>query len=103
MRDAKDFLEVYKGTVPECDDWVEELASGKVVAMQVRFAAKPDTTVLALRELCGAHDPEIAGHLHQHSLRALFGKSKVKNVVHCTDLPEDGALEVDYFFSVLFG
>ena len=29
------------------------------------------------------------------------GVSKVKNAVHCTDLPEDGPLEVDYFFSIL--
>ena len=36
-----------------------------------------------------------------HSLRALYGTSKVKNAVHCTDLPEDGALEVDYFFSLI--
>ena len=45
-------------------DWVEELASGKVVALQVRYTAQPQSTVLALRELCGAHDPEIASHLH---------------------------------------
>ena len=98
---AGEFLEVYKGVVPECVDWIEELISGKVVALQLRFSEKPDATVLALRELCGAHDPEIASHLHPQSLRALYGQSKVKNAVHCTDLPEDGPLEVDYFFSVL--
>ena len=57
--------------------------------------------VLALRGLCGAHDPEIASHLHKGSLRARFGESKVKNAVHCTDLPEDGPLEVTYFFGIL--
>jgi len=59
--------------------------------------------VLASRELCGAHDPEIASHLHASSLRAQYGTSKVKNAVHCTDLPEDGQMEVDYFFSILQG
>lgn len=98
---AGEFLEVYKGVVPECTDWVEELVSGKVVALQVRFTQAPESTVLALRELCGAHDPEIAQHLHPQSLRALYGESKVKNAVHCTDLPEDGPLEVDYFFKIL--
>jgi len=98
---AGEFFEVYKGVVPECVDWIEELVSGKVVALQVRFTDKPASTVLALRELCGAHDPEIASHLHPQSLRALYGQSKVKNAVHCTDLPEDGPLEVDYFFSIL--
>ncbi len=98
---AGEFLEVYKGVVPECTDWVEELVSGKVVALQLRFASAPESTVLAVRELCGAHDPEIAQHLHPNSLRALYGESKVKNAVHCTDLPEDGPLEVDYFFKIL--
>jgi nucleoside-diphosphate kinase len=98
---AGEFLEVYKGVVPECVDWIEELVSGKVVALQLRYSAQPESTVLALRELCGAHDPEIASHLHTNSLRALYGSSKVKNAVHCTDLPEDAPLEVDYFFSIL--
>ena len=98
---AGEFLEVYKGVVPECVDWIEELVSGKVVALQLRYSKQPEATVLALRELCGAHDPEIASHLHSQSLRALYGQSKVKNAVHCTDLPEDGPLEVDYFFSIL--
>ena len=26
---------------------------------------------------------------------------QVKNAVHCTDLPEDGVLEVEYFFKIL--
>jgi len=95
---AQEFLEVYKGVVPEYADWVEELISGKVVAVQVLMEANP---VLSLRELCGAHDPEIASHLQPDSLRARFGKTKVNNAVHCTDLPEDGPLEVDYFFGIL--
>ena len=95
---AQEFLEVYKGVVPEYADWVEEVISGKVVAVQVLLEQNP---VLALRELCGAHDPEIASHLQPDSLRARFGASKVKNAVHCTDLPEDGPLEVDYFFGIL--
>lgn len=32
--------------------------------------------------------------------RARFGLDKVRNAVHCTDLPEDGSLEVEYFFSI---
>jgi len=98
---AQEFLEVYKGVVPEYADWVEELTSGKGVALQLVNDAKPEATVMALRELCGAHDPEIATHLHPHSLRAQYGENKTKNAVHCTDLPEDGPLEVDYFFTLL--
>ena len=98
---AVEFLEVYKGVVPEYTDWVNELVGGRCVAMQVTFNDAPENSVPALRQLCGAHDPEIASHLHPHSLRALYGSSKVENCVHCTDLPEDGPLEVEYFFAIL--
>uniref|UniRef100_A0A671R4F3 Nucleoside diphosphate kinase homolog 7 n=1 Tax=Sinocyclocheilus anshuiensis TaxID=1608454 RepID=A0A671R4F3_9TELE len=53
------------------------------------------------REFCGPADPEIARHLRPTTLRALYGKNKVQNAVHCTDLPEDGILEVQYFFKIL--
>jgi len=98
---AVEFLEVYKGVVPEYSDWVEEVVSGKCVAVQVVYSAQKEMSVPALRELCGAHDPEIASHLHKGSLRALYGDDKVKNAVHCTDLPDDAPLELDYFFCLL--
>jgi hypothetical protein len=41
---------------------------------------------------------ELARKLRPNTLRAKFGKTKVHNAVHCTDLPEDGLLEV--FLSV---
>lgn len=31
----------------------------------------------------------------------MFGQDKVKNAVHCTDLPEDGALESGFFFETV--
>jgi nucleoside diphosphate kinase len=41
---------------------------------------------------------ELARKLRPNTLRAKYGKTKVQNAVHCTDLPEDGLLEV--FLSV---
>jgi nucleoside-diphosphate kinase len=57
----------------------------------------------AERRLRGAAiaDPEIARHLRSHTLRAKFGSSKVQNAIHCTDLPDDCALETEYFFNLL--
>lgn len=48
----------------------------------------------SLRGLCGPHDPEIAKTIRPNTIRAKFGIDRVKNAVHCTDLPEDGVLEV---------
>ena len=53
-----------------------------------------------LRALCGPADPEMARDLRPHTLRALFGTSKAQNAVHCTDLEEDGVLEVAFFFTM---
>ena len=59
--------------------------------------------VEAVRELAGPADPEIARMLRPNSIRAKFGLNKVQNAVHCTDLLEDGPLEVSYFFTILAG
>ena len=76
-----------------------------------------DGLVERLRELCGPPDPAVAKLIRPKSLRARFenrretsamkfnsirfGENTVKNGVHCTDLPEDASLEINYFFSVL--
>ncbi len=45
-------------------------------------------------------DPEIAKNLRPNTIRAKFGHTRTVNAVHCTDLIEDGTLEVEYFFSI---
>mmetsp|Transcript_39472 Transcript_39472/g.85923 ORF Transcript_39472/g.85923 Transcript_39472/m.85923 type:complete len:380 (-) Transcript_39472:1625-2764(-) len=97
---AKEFLEVYKGVVAEYSAMVDQLTSGKFIALEV---SDPDgeCPVDAVREMCGPPDPEIARVLRPHCLRAKFGVDKCKNAVHCTDLAEDGQLEVTYFFDLL--
>ncbi|XP_035249723.1 nucleoside diphosphate kinase 7 isoform X2 [Anguilla anguilla] len=96
---AEEFLEVYKGVVDEYTGLVSELCSGPCMALEIR-GAQPSRT---FREYCGPADPELARHLRPTTLRAQFGKNKVQNAVHCTDLPEDGILEVQYFFKILDG
>uniref|UniRef100_A0A7S3WSU5 DM10 domain-containing protein n=1 Tax=Emiliania huxleyi TaxID=2903 RepID=A0A7S3WSU5_EMIHU len=98
---ASEFLEVYQGVSPEAREWAEELSQGGCVALQLVLTAEPQRSVAALRELCGAHDPAVAERIHPKSLRARYGEDKVRNGVHCTDLPEDAPLEAEYFFSLL--
>lgn len=99
---AAEFLEVYKGVVApgEFTGMVDELTSGPCVAFELAHDDGADP-VEGFRELCGPLDPEIGRVLSPESLRAQFGVSRVKNAVHCTDLPEDGELEVNYFFNIL--
>lgn len=94
---VEEFYEVYKGVVSEYNDMVTELYSGPCVAIEIQQSNPMKT----FREFCGPSDPEIARHLRPETLRAIFGKTKVQNAVHCTDLPEDGLLEVQYFFKIL--
>jgi nucleoside-diphosphate kinase len=71
---------------------VDELVSGTCIALEI----KAENTHAKFREFCGPHDPEIARSLRPKTLRALFGLDKIRNAVHCTDLPEDTVLEVGY-------
>jgi len=96
---AENFYEVYKTVVPSAQysAMIGELASGICLAIEVRAPDAVDT----LRKLCGPVDVEIAKHLRPDTLRAKLGRDNVHNAVHCTDLPEDGVLESQYFFSIL--
>ncbi|XP_063567132.1 nucleoside diphosphate kinase homolog 7 isoform X5 [Gorilla gorilla gorilla] len=86
---VEEFYEVYKGVVTEYHDMVTEMYSGPCVAMEIQ----QNNATKTFREFCGPADPEIARHLRPGTLRAIFGKTKIQNAVHCTDLPEDGLLE----------
>ncbi|KAF4727652.1 hypothetical protein FOZ63_005743 [Perkinsus olseni] len=90
-RSCEEFLEVYSGVLPEHTMQVTELSGGPSLALEVR----QKSAVEAFRKLVGPHDPQIAKALRPATLRAAFGVDRVKNAVHCTDLEEDGQLEVE--------
>lgn len=96
---AEEFFEVYKGVLPEFLPLVEHLTTGPCIVLEIR----QEDVVPSFRKLCGPHDPEIAKTLRPETIRARFGEDRVCNAVHCTDLPEDGVIECEYFFSILQG
>ncbi|XP_072940663.1 nucleoside diphosphate kinase homolog 7 [Epargyreus clarus] len=98
---AAEFYEVYKGIVQEYKGMVDELSSGPCIAMEIVAKDKNLNTAVEFRKLVGPSDPEIARLLRPYTLRAKFGKTKVQNAIHCSDLAEDGLLEVEYFFKIL--
>ena len=96
---AEEFLEIYKGVLPEFTHIVDHVTSAPCIALEIR----QENVVPAFRQLAGPLDPEVAKHLRPNTLRANFGIDRVMNAVHCTDLPEDGVLECEYFFRILAG
>jgi len=93
---AQEFFEIYKGVLPEFIPITEHMTTGPCIVMEVR----QERAVEAFRELCGPLDPEIAKNLRPRSLRARFGGDRICNGFHCTDLPDDGVLECEYFFAI---
>ncbi|KAI8898892.1 putative nucleoside diphosphate kinase [Globomyces pollinis-pini] len=95
---AEEFLEVYKGVVPEYQMMLSQLTTGPLIAIEL---IGDEDIVSKFRDFVGPSDPSLAARIRPKSLRALYGQDKVKNAVHCTDLPEDGPLESEYFFKIL--
>lgn len=100
---SEEFLEIYKGVLPEYSAMVAELQSGPCIAMEVSCKDEGRDVIADFRNLCGPRDPDIARQIRPDTLRAKYGKTKVQNAVHCSDLSEDGVLEVEYFFKILDG
>jgi len=74
---------------------IDELSSGPVLAMEIA------SSVEEFRCHAGPFDVEMARNLHPDTIRAKFGKNKIQNAIHCTDLEEDNDGEVAYFFDIL--
>lgn len=96
---AEEYFEVYKGVLPEFLPMIEHMTTGPCIALEVR----QENVIPAFRKLCGPHDPEIAKNLRPGSIRSKFGIDRVCNAIHCTDLPEDGVIDCEYFFSIMQG
>jgi nucleoside-diphosphate kinase len=76
---------------------LSQLSAGPLIAMELTGPEGQDV-VSSFREFVGPSDPALAKIIRPDSLRARYGEDKVKNAVHCTDLPEDSVLEVRSLF-----
>ncbi|XP_041974967.1 nucleoside diphosphate kinase 7-like [Aricia agestis] len=101
LTDAREFYEVYKGVLPEYEDMCVHLAEGKCIALEVKCIDSKLNCVCEFRKECGPRDPDLCRQLYPNSIRAQYGKSIVHNAVHCSDLTEEGEIEVEYFFKLL--
>ncbi len=87
---AGGFYAVHKGR-PFFDDLVAFMSSGPCVPI----ALEKENAVADFRTLIGATDPKDAA---PGTIRKEFAASKGENIVHGSDSPENGRIEISYFF-----
>ena len=85
------FYAVHKGR-PFYAGLVEFMSSGSCVPI----ALEKEDAVAEFRKLIGATDPKDAV---EGTIRKLFADNKGENIVHGSDSPENGKIEVSFFFS----
>jgi nucleoside-diphosphate kinase len=88
---ASAFYSVHKGR-PFYSGLVEFMTSGPCVPL----ALEKENAVADYRTLIGATDPKDAA---EGTIRKLFADNKGENIVHGSDSPENGKIEVAFFFS----
>ena len=88
---AGGFYAVHKGR-PFYDGLVEFMSSGPCVPI----ALEKENAVADFRALIGATDPKDAA---PGTIRKLYADNKGENIVHGSDSPENGKIEIGFFFS----
>ena len=88
---AGGFYAVHKGR-PFYDGLVEFMISGPCVPI----ALEKENAVADFRTLIGATDPKDAA---ADTIRKLYADNKGENIIHGSDSPENGKIEINYFFS----
>ena len=95
---ATEFFKVYQGVWKEYIHIIDSFCAGPSISLEVK---QENDVVNEFRLAAGPWNVDVARELYPNSIRGLFGKNRVENAVHCTDLLEDAAHEIKYFFSVL--
>ena len=88
---ASGFYAVHKER-PFYDSLVEFMSSGPCVPI----ALEKENAVEEFRTLIGATDPKDAA---PGTIRKIYADSKGENIVHGSDSPENGVIEISFFFS----
>lgn len=91
--EAQKFYAVHKER-PFYKDLCKYMSSGKIVAA----ALEAPQAVTKWRDLIGATDPAQAA---EGTIRKLYATSKEANAVHGSDSPENGKIEIEFFFKDL--
>ena len=87
---AAEFYAVHREK-PFYDSLLDFMTSG----LSVPMALERENAVSFLREVVGATNPADA---QEGTLRRMFGSNVQENAVHASDSPENGAVEIAFFF-----
>ncbi|XP_018564428.1 nucleoside diphosphate kinase 7 [Anoplophora glabripennis] len=98
---ADEFLEVYKGIVSDYHALLLSFLDGPCVVLEIGGKNEEMNVHQEFRNFAGPPDSDIARQIRPNSLRANFGCDKYSNAVHCTDLLEDTAVDLEYLFRIL--
>lgn len=94
---AEDFLEVYRGAIPDYKNMVQKFLQGPCLVLEIY--GEPAVGIPSrFKEFVGPTDPFYARRLYPDTIRAKFGQDILCNAVHCTDVPDDAETEVEFFF-----
>ena len=85
------FYEIHKDK-PFYQDLINYMTSGPIIPV----ALEKENAVEDYRKLIGSTNPENAD---EGTVRKLYGSSIERNAVHGSDSPENGIIEVNFFFS----
>ena len=90
---------MYRAVIRDFSQSIDQLVSGPCIALEIR----QENVVQSFKQLCGAYDPVLgkSSRGERDTLRALFGQDIHRNAVHCTDTPNEGTLECEFFFVLL--
>lgn len=91
QKQAEGFYAIHKER-PFFKDLVKYMTSGPVFVA----ALERDNAVATLRNVMGATDPKKAD---AGTIRAEFGESIERNAIHGSDSPENGEIEIAFFFA----
>jgi len=107
---AKELLDVYRDVYPSFTAMIDQVVSAPVLALRiVPPSGDPGAVgiVEQFRDFAGPLNSELASVLRPKTLRARFGctqpggASLANNVLHCTDLADDGEMECRYLLGTL--
>lgn len=72
-----------------------------ILGVSVALEVRAQNAVETFRQSVGPWDVEMARELRPTTIRGKYGVDRVKNAVHCTDLPQDGQSECEYCFKLM--